>query len=392
MVRKKFCIAVILILLIVAGAFVFFFRFNEDSFSVKTFLVKSTIPLGGESSYEINIENLEDVEQEFKIYFENIGDIVFVEEDNFIIGSNEKKEIPIFIKDENLNVNVYTGELIIEGISTKKIPVVITVEDDKNLLSIIYSIVPSYYELYPGGKLGLDIKLYDLNDLVVPSIKASSYIQNINGEILWTNEQDLIVNGIKTEVINLPKNWLKGEYVFVTLVDYKGVKSISHHLFSLSNKEYNLLQNFNAKLLISIALIFILGFILLFFYLLKLRDEFLILLKKQQKEELNKNVRLIKCSAKEIKESKKNPVKKKKRIKQLRKLKKKIIHRIKKKQAIQREQLRKLKKKNKKRKVQNILKAWKSQGYKMSEAKEEFNKNLSFKKQIKKWKSQGYKK
>ena len=179
--------------------------------------------------------------------------------------------------------------------------------------------------------------------------------------------------------------------LFFTIIDYKGIKSVSTYLFNLSSEEYNILGNFNAKLFIFLILIFILGFIILLFYFIKSRDEFLIALKKQQHEELCKNVKLINMSKREVEKSKKPLEKKKQKIKKLKRLKKKIIKKIKKKQKAQLRELKKMRKQKKKNKINEALKSWKSKGYKMFEAEEELGRDSNFKKQLGKWKNQGYK-
>jgi len=392
MVKKKIVFVSVAIILVVILFCFFIYNFRNETFSVKTFLLKSNVPIGGSYEYKINIENNDNLMKEFDISIEGDIDFFSINENNFVLEPYGKKEILVFFEDEDNKVEVYSGELVIsEGFEEKRIPIIVTVEDDRNLLSIIHSTIASYYDVYPGGKLGLDIKVYDLNDLSVPSLTAESFIQNIQGEILWTNEEDLIVDGSKTEIVNIPSNWPKGNYIFVTIIDYKGVKSISSYLFSLEDKSYNLLQNFNAKLLILIILGFVLGFVSLFFYFIKSRDEFLKSLKRQQNKELAQNISLIKSSRSKIVKSKVSPVEKKKKIRKLNKLKRKIIYKIKKKQAIQRRELKKLRKKHKKGEMQRKLKSWQNQGYKMFEAEKELGSSKNAKKQISKWKRQGYK-
>jgi hypothetical protein len=138
-------------------------------------------------------------------------------------------------------------------------------------------------------------------------------------------------------------------------------------------------------------LIFVLGFIALFFYLIKSRDEFLIALKSQQSKELAKSIELVECSKKKILRSKQNLSEKKKRIRRLNRAKKEIIHNIKKRQAIQKKEFKKLDKSKKKKTMQEQLNSWKNQGYKMIETEEGLAKFGENKKQIEKWKKQGYK-
>lgn len=391
--KKKYLLVVFSILFIVI-TFFFIFNSKQDSFSVKTFLLKSNVPFGGEFSHKVNIENKENVAREFNVYIDGLNNMVSLSENNFIIGPKEEKEITIYFKDTKSEVAIYSGELIVSNkFMNKDIPIIITVEDESDVLSIIHEELQGYSGVYPGGKLGLNIRVYDLNDLPVPTVESKFYVQNLKGDLLWSTEQDLIVGGSKTEVINIPKNWPKGDYLFVTVADYKGIKSVSSYIFSLSEKSYNFLQNFNAKLLILIGLIFFLGFLILFFYLMKSRDEFLKAFRKQQKEELANNFGVIKCARKEIKESKIIPVQKKKKLKKLKKVEKRIVEKIKKKQKAQRKEFKNLRKKKKKKsEIQGKFDEWKKQGYKMQETSEEmkFSKQ-EMKNKLKLLKEQGYK-
>jgi hypothetical protein len=244
--KEKIFIGAFLILLILVFVVFFFYNSKEDSFSVKTFLLKSNVKVGESYEYKVNIKNNEKLEKRFNLSIGGNKEMFYLPEQNFVLGPNEEKEISVFFKDIKGEIKLYSAELILsDGRMEKKIPVVITLEDNKNLLSIIHSVISNYYNVYPGGKLGIDIKLYDLDDLGVPSVKAKLYIQNINGDILWSEEEDLIIDGAKAEIINIPKSWSKGTYIFVTSVEYKGVKSLSGYIFNLGNKDYNLFQNFN---------------------------------------------------------------------------------------------------------------------------------------------------
>ncbi|MEJ2267521.1 MAG: hypothetical protein P8X70_00390 [Nanoarchaeota archaeon] len=389
---KKIILSVIAIIIFVS-IFYFFIHSvpQEETFSVETFLLKSNVPLGGIYEYKINIENNENISKVFYISLERNNDAFRISDDEFMLEPYGQKEVTLFFRDDALEVSVYTSELIVsDGTYEKQIPIIITVEDNKNLLSIIHSTIAEYQNIYPGGKLGLDIKVYDLNDLIIPSLNSKSFIQNIKGDILWTNEKDLVIDGSTTEIVNMPEDWPKGTYVFTTTIDYKGVKSISTYVFTLSKKEI-LALDLNTNILILIILILILGFASVFFYLIKSRDEFLDSLRKQQHKELSRKVGLIESSKKKLKHSNKSVKKKKAEIKQLKKAEKKMIKKIKRKQSAQRKELKKLRKNKNKREIKKKLDNWKRQGYKMFEGEEDIKDLKDIKNKVKDLKKQGYK-
>lgn len=394
MVPKKKIYLVIFFIILIGISYLFYSYTSKESFSVKTFLLKLNIPIGEEATYPIKIKNNENLNREFDISIKNLDNIAYINDTKLFLKPNEEKDVLVYFKDNSSKASISSGKLIISNaFLTKEIPIIITREDSKSVFSIIISELSKYEEIYPGGKLGIEIKVFDLNDANTPTIKSKYRIQGIEGEILWMDEGNLVVDGSKTEIIDIPNNWPKGDYLFITSVEYKGTTAISGYFFTLSSKKnFNFLRISNANLFILIGIFFIFLTIGLFFYFIKTRDEFLIQLKKQQNIELANNLELIELSKKKIQISKRYaPIEKKKRIRKLKKIKRKIIRKIKKKQAIQKKEIKILKKQHKKKEIPNKLESWRRQGYKMFETEEEIKKITNPEKQIEKWKKQGYK-
>ncbi len=438
MVKKKIIFLVVLLAdVLLIGRFLLYSYYNgKGSFSVKTVLLKLNIPIGGESVYKVKITNNANTERVFNLNLENLEGIASLTDKEFTLAPWEEREVSVYFKDDIREVGVYPGELVISNsLLTKRIPIVIVLEDNKYVFSIIISEMPKYSNVYPGGKLGVEIKVYNQDEVVAPTVRAKYYIKNIKGEILWTNEGDLVVDGAKTEIVTIPENWNKENYVFVVLIDYKETKTIASYFFSVSSKDTTLFQD-NILLPIVISMIFVFGIFILFFYFIKSRDDFLLQLKRQQNEELSRNLQLIECSKKKIETTVKAPVEKKTKIRELEKIKKKVIKTIKKKHLLQGKELKKLKrtisrktlkkeikkkhkpirlKEKRKPKVIRVLKkkskrdieedirkkrvneikgrlsSWKEEGYKLSDTEEEIKRITNPKKQTENWKKQGYK-
>lgn len=383
------CLAIVL-----AVAFIIFFSYNssKESFLVKTFLVKINFPVGSGNEYKVNVQNIDNSPKELSLKLENLDGISYLENEKLFLDSLGENSFVIYFNDTQNVVKTYSGSLIIsDGLTEKKIPIVVTTEDSKSIFSIIPSGIPKYLNVYPGGKFGVDIKVYDLNNANDLSVNANYQIQNFNGEVLWSDEGDLIIEGSKTLILDIPKNWPKENYVFVTSINYKGTESISSYFFTISDDESSFIQD-GTKLLIILALIFILILIVSLFYFIRSREDLLIQLKKQQNDELAKHIELIESTRRQIEKSKETrPVEKKKKIIALNNVKKKIISKIKQKQKNQVKEITHLKRLNKKDEIKNKLNSWRKEGYKLFETEGEIKKVNNPKRQMEIWKKQGYK-
>ena len=385
----KISIALVLILAVVLS--VIYFSPEKQSFS-KTSLLKLNIPEGGESSSIIKIVNYKDENQNFKVYLSSLGGKASLNEAEFSLAPKEKKEIEVSFKDDNQGVGIYTGELVIEASgTTEKIPVVFGIEDSNYAFAILYDEVQKYRNVYPGGQLGVEVKVRDLGNVVSPTVRAKYSIKNLNDEVLYSDEEDLIIDGSKTLIMNIPKNWEKGYYVLVTEIEYRETTSTAGYLFSVESQKEGWFSS-DVRFFGVIILIFLLGILVLIFYLIKARDELLVQLKRQQGEEIRRKVGYINLSKESVRESREAPERKKRKLLELEKIKKRIVEKIRKKQEKQRKRYYTLKKKEKKPKLKSQLERWKTEGYKMYNTEKEVKKitKHGMNRQMKDWEKRGY--
>jgi hypothetical protein len=137
----------------------------------------------------------------------------------------------------------------------------------------------------------------------------------------------------------------------------------------------NFLGILDARFVIISLLILIFGTIIFMFYFVKLRNEFVISLRKQQNFELDNNLKLIKSWKKQINDSIKIAVEKRKELLFLNKFEKKIIEQIKMKQKKQRRELSKLlERKVDRREIKDKLSLWKMESSQMFEVRRELDK------------------
>lgn len=391
--KKIWLIVLAVVVLAIAGFFSYnYFVMDNDSFT-KTSLIKLNIPLRGNFESNFKITNSEKVSQNFKIYFNDFNELASLSDSEFALSPREQKEIIISFADTKNIPEVYVGKLVIEGESAKEeVPIVVGVEDPNHAFAIIQSSVPKYDEVSPGGKLGVEIKVYDLIGANVQTAYAEYQIQNLDGDVLKSGDSNLVVgSGSKTELFDIPMDWDEGDYVLITLIDYKGTTSFSSYIFSVSKTSDRVLVD-NFVVLIIIILVFVLGIFALIFYFIKTRDSLLLQLKSQQSKELKRNIKYIDRSKKDVSKSKERPEKKKKKLRKLNEIKKKVVKKIKHRQKSQKKEVAKLHKHKKKNEIKDKLKKWKDQGYNMYEAEGEVKKvtNKSVKNQIKDWNKKGY--
>ena len=351
------------------------------------------IPIGGEINSSVKITNTEKNTETIKVSLNNFKDLASLSQNEFVLNPKDSGELIVQFKDLKGKAGVYVGKLIIESSLNKdEIPIVLGVEDSNAAFAIIQSSIPKYDMVYPGGKLGIDFKTFDLVGSNVPTIGTDYYIKNLDNEVLLSGNTDLIVGtGSKSEIIDIPKDWTPGDYVFVSQIEYKNTTTISSYLFSISSNEGNSIFSSQAFLIAIIVFVVIIIILILFF--IQSRDSLLVELKKQQGAEIKRSLRYIQNSKKLVSESREKPEKKKIKIIHLENAKRNIIKKLKEKQKKQRQEITKLKKnKAKKNTLKGKIESWKKEGYKIPEADKEVKKitKKGVKEQLKDWKKEGY--
>jgi hypothetical protein len=391
--RKGLWILGIIVLSIIILLTVFFIIRNhtKESFSVKPILLKLSLSKSGQAENSIKIVN-NGAEARFDVYFENLNDIAFLKENSFFLGAGESKSLDINFKDSKNQVSIYLGELIIETPELKKtIPVMVTIENKESNFAVIQKAVPRYESAYPGGKFGIEIKIVALKEKVSPNVKARYSIQNFEGEMVWMDEGNLIVGESWTEIAEIPEDLNYGDYVFVTFIEHEGAESVEGYLFSISEEKKGVLD-FTSKIYLIIILVFISIILVLLFHFIKTRDELFMQLRKQQDQELKRNLGLISIYKKNLSEARQRGEAEHK-IKQINEARKRVVTVIKEKQREQMREVKQLKKKGKKNTIKDRLKKWKREGYKMFEAEKEMKKisKADMSRMINNWKKRGYK-
>jgi len=383
--KKRWWIALIVILIILAIALVIYFKSSQPaSFNITPdYPINMNLISGAEARTSIKITNNEKESHNFKLEFLGLDKIASLSETEFSLESKESKEIKIIFNNPQNVSQVYFANLMVTNANFKKqIPVLLTFRDSASLFSIIQKPIPKYFDVYPGGKLGVDINVFGFGAKdYSKEVKVSYELLSPEGQVFYSEENLIIGDEYSfSKVFDISPEIQYGKYVLITSIEYNGIKSVSSYLFEVKQKQNEFFLE-KTNLLILVFFAFVVLIVILFIYFIKSRDELLLALRKQQSRELAKNIELISAVQRKI------PAKKEK----LEKAKKKVVIKIKKRQEKQIKELSRLKKKGvKKDKIKTQLEKWKKQGYGFPEIKREIpEKNIN--EQIKSWKKSGYK-
>ena len=393
--KKKWFVVFGIVLLVLIGAFFIYkyFFIMQGDFS-KTSLIRMNLPLGGEINSTIKISNSFDEPKNIEIYFGNLESFAFLSDTEFSLESGESKQVTILFKDTKGIPGIYVGKVFLDnGATREEIPVVLGVEDPNHAFAIIQSSVPKYDSASPGGKFGVDLKVFDLINSGAQTVPSTFFVKNFDDEVLLSGAGDLIVGtGSKTEIVNIPRDWKEGNYVFISYINYKNTLSFSGYIFTVSNPESVFDFNNPQFFLIAVAVLIVLIIILIIYFIFT-RDSLLIQLKRQHVQEIKRNVNYINDSKKAVSKSKDKPEKKKRKIRKLENLKKKILKKIKDRQEKQKKEISHMKKKRaKKTAVKNKINKWKKESERNIEAEPEVKKvtGRSVQSKIKEWNQRGF--
>lgn len=410
--RKILIASVIIVLLAILIFFATKVNSSDESFEVNTILLKYNVITGGNLSAEVKIKNHLDTSQVFNLHFSGLDGIASLDQAQFSLGAKGSDTVKIYFKDINKEVNVYIGYLVVETSEmTKKIPVILTVEDINPFFTIIQKPLPKYEDVNPGGKIGMEIKLFNLKSKESQNLGTDYEIKNFDGETLFSEHENIVVEDSATisKIINTPDNMNEGDYVFTTSVNHNG-KSISSYFFEISkDKKGERFSLGNMEYFALIILLFIIGLFWLVLRFFESRDKLILQLQRQQWTELKQNLNVIKAYKRELRNIE-DISERRIKLERLEAQKKMVIDRIKLKHERQKEELkrciasRKKLTQEKREKIKNIkekeiennmvkkLKAWQKQGYGMSELRSNIKSipNNHIISQVEAWKREGY--
>ncbi len=383
--KKRGWIIAGIILIVLALAFVIYFKLsNSPDFKITPdYPIKMNLVPEAEAKSSIKIINNEKETNNFQIKLDGLSEVASLSESEFSLASKESKEIEITFSDFQNVSHVYFANLIVTSEGFKKeMPVLLTFEEPAHLFTILQKPMPKYFEVYPGGKLGVDINVFNLGVKDYSKEVKATYEILSPEKTIFSSAENLVVSDefSFSKIFDMNSELPYGDYVLVTSMEYNGIKSISSYLFKIEPKPKGISFN-NINFLILIFFAFVILIVVLFIYFIKSRDDLLLQLRKQQSRELAKNIELISAIQKKAPELKKE---------KLERVKKQVVKKIKKKQEKQIKELTRLReRKVKKNTLQTQIKKWRKEGYEFPEIKKEIPEK-SIGRQIAEWKRKGF--
>lgn len=318
---------------------------------------------------------------------------VGVSESNFVVGSNEKKNVDVFFNTNNLRPGVYVGSLEIIGTTERvSVPIIFEVESAEVLFDVTLDIPPAYVEVAPGSKLIFQVKVFDLLSGGVQEGSRTSAVDmkyvvfDSAGKIVSSEEERLIVEerAQATRTIAFPENIGEGNYIVSTIATFNDSVGVSSQAFSIRGANQSIFSFDFSNLQFIIVLVFVglvvLICVLIFVYLSRSRDRLILEMKRYNSSELARvrsflieQQNLIKrrgaVSKNFVKTNRQKRISLSKQLHTKDNLHKEVNHKLEKLRKRQNERVRemeRLKKKGNTAFMERKLQEWKSQGYTMT--------------------------
>ncbi|MBI3334050.1 hypothetical protein HYZ97_01045 [Candidatus Pacearchaeota archaeon] len=339
---------------------------TTDGFDLNSLLLKVSLTQGEKVSKVLTISR--GLGQQVSLDVEQVPG-VSVSEQSFVLESQEAKNIMVTFDTRGLGPGVYVGNIkISDNKHIFNLPVIFEIETQDVFYDINLDIPPQYSSVAPGQKLVAQLKLFDLTwggitqGLGPNTVDVEYTVQDINGKTISSESESLVVDRQTqiTKTVSFPEGIQEGNYVFAATASYKSSVGAASYLFTVarpSNSEF-LSGSFDWKFfaILIVVVIFFLGIIFFFVYLIRDRDTLILQLKKYNDSEFKRQREFILAQEKVLrKKGVPDHLVKKERDHKIKALEKDHAQRM---HAVQR-----LAKKGDEQEMKRQLEQWKKQGY-----------------------------
>lgn len=371
---------------------------SQSSFEVDSVFLKTAIKTGSSLDSQIKITNLRDSASSFEIKIIDLGEVASVETERFDLNPKETKNVDVIVSAVNISEDIYVGKIRVSSEQEEKnIPVVLEIESEDVLFDSNVNLFPRG-EIFAGGKINAEIKIFDLSKIGISSIELNYFVKNFQGKTIISETESLVVDDMTsiTKSFNLPEDAREGDYIFGIVLKYKNSIGTSSSLFKIEEKKKetgieSLFDN-NIVYFILFFLFTIIILLIFVFYSIYSRDRFLKELQLQYSGELRRQEGYIRkretrCE-KALKTGRERRISKE-IFRKIRKERRKAILMIHKGRVKKLKQLRKAKKKDE---MQRQIEQWKRKGYDTAvlEKQARIPSVNEIKRQISLWKRKGY--
>lgn len=238
-------------------------------FSVGPSSIKEQVELGGTKTKTITIRNTGQKELSLNLEISAINDFVFLSDSSFNLQPGEEKDVEVNIIGKKLGS--YIGEIEIGADSLKKsVTLVVDVESGQALFDVKMDIPAAYKEVNIGDELKAQITLLNVGPARKVDVTATYIIKDKKGAIVHESSETFAVEKQASYVKSfaIPKDLTPGDYLAIVELRYGDSFAVSSELFKVTGKKAafgKAIKSTAPLALVSIALV---GFVLLFAYML----------------------------------------------------------------------------------------------------------------------------
>ncbi len=165
---------------------------------------------------------------------------IFPEEETFVLGPKETKEIlfNIYVSDKEES-DVYIGKIYFDALGRKKsVDFVLDVGDKLPLFDIKTTILNKY--VFPGWKVVADLLVLNLGDLKNIDVELEYFIRDFENNTYTSKKESFAINeSFEGEIfLEAPENLKEGNYIFFSKVSYGDISANSYDTFFVKSGAY----------------------------------------------------------------------------------------------------------------------------------------------------------
>ncbi|MBI2124718.1 hypothetical protein HYT92_02900 [Candidatus Pacearchaeota archaeon] len=229
----------------------------------------------------ISIRNAGEEPLDFSLDVYTINDFVFLSDRSFSLVPGEEKIIEANIIGKKLGS--YIGEIEIEAGGLKKsVTVVVEVESEQALFDAKIDVTTAYKEVKNGDDLKAQITLLNVGPPKKVDVTATYLIKDKRGNVMHESSETFAVEKQTSYVksFRITDNYKPGDYLIAVEIRYENSFAVSSELFSVT-QEKSLISEVVKSSPMALIFITLVGFVLLFAYLLVPRMKFFNFRKKK---------------------------------------------------------------------------------------------------------------
>lgn len=344
--------------------FLLSFASAVDSFSVNNILVKVSLHQGETVVKTLTVTGIDSDSYDATV---RELDGVSLSGGKFRLGPGEKKDLILTIDANLLEPGVYVGHILIENSHEQlKVPVVLEVESEDVFFDLNLDIPPQYNEINPGGKIVIEVKVFDLTGFKAagslgPSPVTLTYeLKGIEGEVISVDVENIVVDkqAQLTKTFTLPTSFKEGDYFFTVTARHKSSLGTASSFLTVRSQFLTGRSLFSPEFITLLIAFVVFFFIVAAFivYLVRDRNKLFAELYRYNDKEFKQQESLLKEQARVLEQKGLEPARIEKQISSK-------LGKIKASQARRVTQLKKLEQKGDVEEMKRKLALWKKEGY-----------------------------